>query len=63
MVFPEYKGGQDYDRSCEFIKRQYLVKNKNNRDRVSYTFTSAVSTESVKKAFDLIMSTVIKMKQ
>ncbi len=50
--FPEYAGGNDYDKAGEFIKQKYLAVNKNPKKQIYSNMTNATDTTSIKVVFD-----------
>eukprot|EP01102_Stenamoeba_stenopodia_P016286 TRINITY_DN5673_c0_g1_i1.p1 TRINITY_DN5673_c0_g1~~TRINITY_DN5673_c0_g1_i1.p1 ORF type:complete len:447 (-),score=92.22 TRINITY_DN5673_c0_g1_i1:19-1359(-) len=50
VCFPDYQGGNDYKRALEYIREQFLSKNKTNRT-VSTFLISALDTSQVRDFF------------
>jgi len=60
--FEEYKGGSDKDKALEFIRDTFLkqdAKRSPNRS-IYHHFTTATSTENIKKVFDVVRDVLVK---
>jgi len=62
VCFENYTGGCDKDKAQEFIKDQFLaVDLKRSPTRsIYYHFTTATSTENIKKVFDVVRDVLVK---
>ena len=52
VCFPDYTGGKDYDKACDFIKRKFLAVNKNPKKQIHSYMTTATDIASIKVVFD-----------
>ena len=52
VCFPDYTGGKDYDKACDFIKRKFLAVNKDPKKQIHSYMTTATDIASIKVVFD-----------
>jgi GTPase SAR1 family protein len=57
-TFPDYTGGTSFENGTEFVRQQYLDKNKGEPDRIYSFFTCATDKKQVKESFDEILKLV-----
>ncbi|KAJ3444758.1 guanine nucleotide-binding protein g(o) subunit alpha [Anaeramoeba flamelloides] len=59
--FPEYEGGDNYEKSIRYIKKQYLSQVKKRKKRkVSCHYTCSTDTDMTKKVIESVMNAIIK---
>jgi len=62
ICFPEYTGGNDYQKGVDFIKQKFLDKNKENKERAVYHhITCATDTENIKVVFNAMKEIIMKL--
>eukprot|EP01105_Mastigella_eilhardi_P018380 TRINITY_DN4246_c0_g1_i2.p1 TRINITY_DN4246_c0_g1~~TRINITY_DN4246_c0_g1_i2.p1 ORF type:complete len:388 (-),score=120.61 TRINITY_DN4246_c0_g1_i2:68-1156(-) len=59
VTFPEYSGGSDYDKACEFLQNKFLALNENAQKPVYVHFTNATNPDNVKLVFESVRDTVL----
>ncbi len=62
VAFPEYTGGVDFEAAKNYIREQFLSRNKHDASRIHSYFTSALDTENVKQVTEDVMMTLAKIK-
>jgi GTPase SAR1 family protein len=61
-MFPEYEGGQDAEKSIEYIKSKFLERSRYKDRTIVCHHTAATNTESLQKAFDAIADILVNSK-
>jgi guanine nucleotide-binding protein G(i) subunit alpha len=59
-LFPEFTGGNDVKKTLEFIRDQYLARNKSSADRIVTQFISVLDENAVKQFLDMFIENMIK---
>jgi len=57
--FPDYKGGNDYDKGCKFITEKFLSKNKDPEKMIYPHITCATDTENVRVVFNTVRASIL----
>jgi coenzyme F420-reducing hydrogenase delta subunit len=63
IAFPDFKDGQDVDKSKEFIMQKFLERNRHDPTRVYCTFTSATNSQMVKESIEMVKNTLITLRK
>jgi len=58
--FPEYTGGDNFQRASEFMQEQFESKNRNKDKRIYSHVTCATDTGNIRAVFDAVKDIVIK---
>lgn len=61
VVFPDYKGPQDYVSCCEYIKSRFKERNQNHERKIYTHFTVATDTDAFKKVFASVQSIILRL--
>eukprot|EP01102_Stenamoeba_stenopodia_P016290 TRINITY_DN5673_c0_g4_i1.p1 TRINITY_DN5673_c0_g4~~TRINITY_DN5673_c0_g4_i1.p1 ORF type:complete len:446 (-),score=88.66 TRINITY_DN5673_c0_g4_i1:206-1543(-) len=56
VCFPDYEGGSDFNKACQYIRDKFLSLNKLPNRPVNAYFLSAIDTNQVRNVFDSIAS-------
>jgi len=59
-VFPEYKGGNNYDKACEFLTQKFVSQNENAKKSIYVHFTCATDTENVKVVWNATRDIILR---
>jgi guanine nucleotide-binding protein G(o) subunit alpha len=59
--FPDYTGGEDYDKAVDYINLQFRSKNQSQSRKVYVHYTCATDTAALKFLIDTVADTIIQM--
>jgi len=59
MAFPEYTGGNDYERATDFIRHEFAKMNKNSKREIFPKITNATDKKNMKYVFDAVTSVIL----
>ncbi|ORY01846.1 guanine nucleotide-binding protein alpha subunit [Basidiobolus meristosporus CBS 931.73] len=58
--FPEYRGGNNYESGCEYLKQKFLGLNRSNSKQIYTHFTCATDTNQVRFVMNAVNDTIIQ---
>jgi len=61
VCFPEYTGGNDYDKATKFISDKFLSKNKNSKRQIYPHLTCATDTGNIKAVWKFCRDIVLRI--
>ena len=60
VCFPEYRGGNSYSETSQYIKNKFEELNQSKAKEIYYHFTCATDTENIMIVFNAVTDIIIK---
>jgi len=60
VCFPEYEGGCDYEKALEFIKKQFISLDTNEKRAIFTHITTATNTENIRVVFGCVKEIIVQ---
>jgi len=60
VCFPEYTGGKDYEKACNFIRDKFLSLSKNQTKQIYTRVTCATDTKNIELVFSATRNMILQ---
>lgn len=58
-LFPRYKGGDDFDAGCKYIKKKFTEKSKDQKKLIFSHVTCATDTDNIRHVFKAVQTSIL----